>query len=148
MRETKGGYYISQIKQTGGRVFERLLGEAGIEEFNGAQGKILYVLWQADQMPIVELSRRTSLAKSTLTSMLDRMEKRGLLERIPSDKDRRQINIRLTDCARVLQADYECVSEQMNECYYKGFADEEIAQFESMLARVLDNLREVENQRR
>ena len=147
MRETKGGYYISQIKQTGGRIFERLLDEAGIEEFNGAQGKILYVLWQADQMPIVELSRRTSLAKSTLTSMLDRMESRGLLERIPSDKDRRRINIRLTDRARALQADYERVSEQMNECYYKGFADGEIAQFESMLARVLENLREAEEQR-
>ncbi len=148
MRETKGGYYISQIKQTGGRVFERLLGAAGIEEFNGAQGKILYVLWKAEQMPIVELSRRTSLAKSTLTSMLDRMESRGLLERIPSEKDRRRINIRLTDRARALQADYERVSEQMNECYYKGFADDEIARFESMLARVLENLREAEGQRR
>ena len=148
MRETKGGYYISQIKQTGGRIFERLLSEAGIAEFNGAQGKILYVLWQKDQMPIVELSHSTSLAKSTLTSMLDRMEERGLLERIPSDTDRRQINIRLTDRARALQTDYERVSERMNECYYKGFEDEEIAQFESMLLRVLENLRETEKNSR
>ena len=38
MEKTNGGFLISQIKQIQGRVFERLLLEAGIEEFNGAQG--------------------------------------------------------------------------------------------------------------
>ncbi len=47
-----------------------MLQEAGIEEFNGAQGRILYILWQEDNLPIVELSRRTGLAKTTLTGML------------------------------------------------------------------------------
>ena len=65
MRETKGGFLISQIKQIQGRVFDSLLQNAGIEEFNGAQGRILYVLWQEDNLPIVELSKRTGLAKTT-----------------------------------------------------------------------------------
>lgn len=42
MEKTNGGFLISQIKQIQGRVFERLLLEAGIEEFNGAQGRILF----------------------------------------------------------------------------------------------------------
>ena len=37
---------MSRIKQAGGRLFERLLRESGVEAFNGAQGRILYVLWQ------------------------------------------------------------------------------------------------------
>lgn len=49
MIETRGGFLISQIKQIQGRIFGRLLVEAGIEEFNGAQGRILYVLWQEDR---------------------------------------------------------------------------------------------------
>ena len=63
MIETRGGFLISQIKQIQGRIFGRLLTEAGVDAFNGAQGHILYVLWQEDNLPIVELSRRTGLAE-------------------------------------------------------------------------------------
>lgn len=42
--KTKGGFLISHIKQIQGRIFEKLLNEADIGEFNGAQGRILYVL--------------------------------------------------------------------------------------------------------
>ena len=92
MIRTNGGFLISQIKQVQGRVFDAMLQKAGIEEFNGAQGRILYVLWQEDNLPIVELSKRTGLAKTTLTGMLDRMEERGFLERHFDKTDRRQIH--------------------------------------------------------
>lgn len=48
MQKGNGGFLITQIKQIQGRVFERLLSRAGITEFNGAQGRILYVLWQKE----------------------------------------------------------------------------------------------------
>ena len=35
MRETKGGFLITKIKQVQGRIFDSLLQKAGIEEFNG-----------------------------------------------------------------------------------------------------------------
>ena len=52
--ETRTGFLISQIKQVQARVFQRLLLDIGVEEFNGPQGHILYVLWQKDEVPIVE----------------------------------------------------------------------------------------------
>lgn len=45
LERTNGGFLISKIKQIQGRVFERMLDENGISEFNGAQGRILFVLW-------------------------------------------------------------------------------------------------------
>ena len=87
--ETQAGFLISQIKQIGGRVFEKILAQEQIDEFNGAQGKILYVLWQKDHISIVELSKSVGLAKTTLTSMLDRMEENGLIKRLPDANDRR-----------------------------------------------------------
>lgn len=138
--ETKGGYLISRIKQVGGRRFDRMLDEAGIDAFNGAQGRILYVLWQEDGVTISQLSSRTSLANTTLTSMLDRMEQGGLIRREPSPKDRRALLIRLTDAARALKGDYDRISQQMNDLYYTGFTEAEVRQFEGYLARVLDNL--------
>ena len=144
MIETRGGFLISQIKQIQGRVFGRLLTEAGIDEFNGAQGRILYVLWQEDQLAIVELSRRTGLAKTTLTGMLDRMEGQGLIERRYDPRDRRQIRIQLTENARGLERKYREVSDEMSRLFYKGFTDEEILRLDAELERVLKNLEQEE----
>lgn len=138
--ETKGGFLISRIKQVGTRIFDRMLADSGIDSFNGAQGRILYVLWQNEDISISSLSAQTSLANTTLTNMLDRMENIGLIVRKPDPKDRRNKLIVLTEKAKSLQDDYTRISQQMNEIYYTGFTDAEIMQFESYLQRILSNL--------
>lgn len=138
--ETKGGFLISRIKQVSGRLFDRMLAEADVDAFNGAQGRILYILWQGDGLTISQISAQTSLANTTLTSMLDRMEQSGLIVRSPSPSDRRALLIHLTDNAKSLQQDYNRISQQMNELYYLGFTEAEILQFEGYLTRVLNNL--------
>lgn len=143
--ETQGGFLVTQVKQISGRLFEKLLMDAGIEEFNGAQGRILYILWQKDNIPIIELSQKTGLAKTTLTSMLERMENAGLIIRIPDPADKRRICISLTEQARRLSDEYEKVSHEMNKIYYAGFSDEEIITFEHTLQRILSNLTTREN---
>ncbi len=137
--KTEGGFLISQIKRISDRVFERKLRERGIEEFNGAQGKILYVLWNENVLPISVIARRTSLAKTTLTSMLDRMEQKELLKRIPGD-DRREVLIKLMPKVQALKDEYLAISKQMTEIYYKDFSKEEISSFETSLKKVLINL--------
>ena len=138
--ETKGGFLISRIKQAGGRRFDRLLDEAGVDAFNGAQGRILYVLWQGDGLTISQISTQTSLANTTLTSMLDRMEAGELIRREPSPKDRRAQLIFLTERAWALREDYDRISQQMNELYYDGFTEDEVRQLEGYLTRILANL--------
>ena len=107
--ETTGGFLISRIKQTGTRIFDRMLATSGIESFNGAQGRILYVLWQNDDISISSLAAQTSLANTTLTAMLDRMENSGLIVRKPDPKDRRNRLIALTEKAKSLQRYKEIV---------------------------------------
>lgn len=135
---------ISQIKQVQGRVFQRLLQDCGVEEFNGPQGRILYVLWQRDGVPIVELSQKTGLAKNTLSAMLSRMEEGGLLTRRAGETDRRQSLVALTEKARGLQAKYDEVSQQMNELFFSGFGETEITELEGYLDRIVKNLEQTE----
>ena len=140
--DTQAGFLISQIKLIGGRVFEKILARENVSEFNGAQGKILYVLWQRDNISIIELSKLVGLANTTLTSMLDRMEEAELIKRLPDPGDRRKNLIALTDKAAGLQGKYDQVSQEMNEVYYKDFTEEEIIIFERYLQRVLNNVKE------
>lgn len=140
--KTQGGFLISQIKQISGRIFEKILLEKQIEEFNGPQGRILYVLWQGDAISIKELSQKTGLALTTLTSMIDRMEEANLLKRTFDKNDRRKILIVLTEKADSLKIVYEEVSIKMSKIFYKDFRKEEIQQFEVYLERIVKNLNE------
>lgn len=138
--DTRTGFLISQIKRVQDRVFERLLQDCGVKEFNGPQGRLLYLLWQRDGIPIVELAKRSGLAKNTLTAVLGRMEQNGLIVRAQSAEDRRRAVISLTDKARSAQKSYEAVSQQMNELFYQGFSEKEAARLDGLLDRVLWNL--------
>ena len=141
--ETRTGFLISQIKQVQGRIFQRLLSESGVEEFNGPQGRILYVLWQEDGIPNARLVRQTGLAKSTLTAMLARMEDSGLITRDNSLVDKRQVIISLTDKARGLQGKYEQVSEKMNQLFYRGMTQDDADILDGLLERILANMQEL-----
>ncbi|AIQ19130.1 MarR family transcriptional regulator [Paenibacillus sp. FSL H7-0357] len=139
--KTSGGFLISQIKQLQGRVFEKMLKESGVDAFNGAQGRILYVLWEHERLTISEIGQLTSLANTSLTSMLDRMEEGGLIVRIPDNHNRRQTFITITEQAKAYREAYDLVSEQMNTLFYQGFTESEVTAFEKMLSRIVDNLK-------
>jgi mobile rSAM pair MarR family regulator len=135
-----GGFLVSKIKQLSDRIFDRILSEQGIDAFNGAQGRILYVLWQEDGVPIKTVSEKCGLAITSLTTMLERMEKQGLIKRIQSENDKRKTLIYLTDKAVALKDESENVSMRMNNIFYKDFTAEEIEQFEGYLNRIRENL--------
>jgi DNA-binding MarR family transcriptional regulator len=136
----EGGFLIAKIHQLSGRIFARIMKKSHIEEINPAQGRILFVLWKKDEIPISELSKKTMLSKSTLTSMLDRLEKAGYITREYSQDDRRKIPIKRTEKDKNLEKTYIQVSDEMTNLFYRGFTPEEIDNFEGYLKRVLQNL--------
>ncbi len=140
---SEGGFLLSMVHQLMGRVFNRLLREHGIE-LNSAQGRILFVLWEEDRIPITELAHATMLSKSTLTSMLDRLEETGHIRREHSPEDRRVTLIAVTERNRLLRDRYDQVSREMTELFYEGFTLDEIAAFELGLRRILVNLKKCE----
>ena len=102
----------------------------------------MFVLWRSGSMPIQDLSQATGLGKSTLTSMLDRLEEAGHIVRTPSRDDRRQTLIAATPLSREHMERYIQVSRDMNAVFYKGFTSHEMDAFEMYLQRILVNLSE------
>lgn len=84
------GFYVSRIKQINTRLLNKLLAQKNITAFNGEQGRILHVLWENDGISNQELSKRSGLAMSSLTTMLERMEEKNLLTRKGCPKDKRK----------------------------------------------------------
>jgi DNA-binding MarR family transcriptional regulator len=145
MKEKReGGFLISKIHQLSQRIFAQLLKKSKIQKLNPAQGRIMFVLWQKDNIPIHELAQKTQLTKSTLTSMLDRLEDSGFLKRVPSEEDRREILIELTEDKNFLQEKYADISQEMIDLFYDTFEETDIDEFENFLRRILKNLIEFE----
>ena len=141
--ETLGGFYITQIKQLQDRIFERFLSEQGLK-ISGGQGRILFVLWKQSPCTISEISQRTSLAKNTVSIMIDTMVAHGIVRRESNPDNGRQTLITLTDYAVSLQQQYNAVSQRMNVLFYTGFSETEKDQFEAYLQRILTTLRQAE----
>ena len=144
IKKTKGGTLLSQVHQVCTRVWNKILRENNMADLEGARGRIIFALWGNDGVPIKTLCEKTSLDKSTLTGIIDRLERDGYIERKPSETDKRSTLISLTGKEQEFAKNIQKVSNQMNEIFYKGFTDEEITQFDKMLARILENCKEAE----
>lgn len=144
--KSNSGFYISRIKQVNTRLLNKFLAQKNITAFNGEQGRILHVLWENDRISNKELSKKSGLAMSSLTTMLERMEEKKLLERKADENDKRKILIFLTDYAKSLKSEYDEISDKMNEISFKGISDEERLVFKVTLEKVLYNFERAEQE--
>ena len=146
IKKTRGGTLLSQVHQVCGRVWNKILRENDMADLEGARGRIIFALWGKDGVPIKTLCEKTSLDKSTLTGIIDRLERDSYITKKTSELDKRSTLISLTGKEQEFAQNVQKVSNQMNRIFYKGFTDEEILQFDTMLERILENCKEEEKQ--
>ena len=144
---TEGGTLISQIHQVSKRVWYDVLSRNGLEDLAGARGRVIFALFNEDNIPIKKLVEKTSLDKATLTGIIDRLERDGYVKRIPSPDDKRATLISRTGKDEIFKSKIPEVSAQQNALFYKGFSTSEIKEFEEYLKRILQNCKEAEAQK-
>ena len=64
---------------------------------------VLLVLWEKDAQPVNDIARRLYLETNTVTPLLQRMEKEGILTRKKGKEDARQMIVHLTQKGKRLQ---------------------------------------------
>ena len=64
---------------------------------------VLLVLWEKDAQPVNDIAKRLLLETNTVTPLLQRMEKEGVLVRRRGEKDGRQMIVSLTRTGKDLQ---------------------------------------------
>jgi DNA-binding MarR family transcriptional regulator len=90
-----------------------------------------------------ELAKELGIQKATLTVMLNRMEKTGLVRRESDARDQRISRIFLTDKGKGLLVRLQRTLDVLEEQAMKGFSEEEKQGMREMLARIEKNLREL-----
>ena len=104
------------------------------------QWYFLRALWLEEGLSQRELSRRVGTTEPTTVSALRLLARNGLIRRVRNPKDRRTINIFLTDKAQALKTELMPLAYDVNETATAGLSAEEFAQLRSLLKRIRENL--------
>lgn len=115
---------------------------------SASQYAVLRYLEAGEAIPLSELSRRLTQGKSNLTTLIPRMERKGLVETLAHARDRRSTLIRLTDHGRQVREQVVPAHRQLLEAMVQRLTPAEQEQFLAYLARVKDSLTEVRKQTR
>lgn len=89
-----------------------------------------------DHKTASEVAKELHLTPGTLTSTINRLAKKGYVERIRSDDDRRIVRLGLTRKGRVEYRAHAAFHEKLVKKFLKGFNDEEV----QVIYRALRNL--------
>lgn len=82
------------------QAYHPLLSEQGLTY---PQYLVLLVLWEKDGQPVNDIAKRLCLETNTVTPLLQRMEKEGIITRAKGKTDARQMIVSLTQKGRALQ---------------------------------------------
>lgn len=82
------------------------------------------------------LAENLSLETSTISGVLDRMQKKGFIDRVVNKEDRREVQVRLTEKGRELEEQITVVIDEVNAEVLKSFTDDEIAYLKNSLRHI------------
>ncbi len=104
-----------------------------------AQPFILIDLHHNPGKSLKELSAHRGVQPATVTNMIDRMEKNGLVRRANDEKDRRVVRVYLTEEGERLCAIARCVIEKTRNEGFACFDETERATFFALLSKYVAN---------
>lgn len=98
---------------------------------------VLSCLWSRRGDTPKDVAQMLKLEMSTVSGLLDKMQKRGLIDRVMNAVDRRGIQIVLTFEGEALREPVLAVIRQVNDEVLSGFTPEESAALESALCSII-----------
>ena len=107
-----------------------------------AQRLIILRLCKKDNLTQRELAQDTYFKQSSLTLMLDKLERNGLIIRKPKNNDRRAYLIGITEEGRNLQEMLEKIGDETEKKALEGVNEEDIKVLTETLKKMYNNLQE------
>lgn len=104
-----------------------------------AQWKPLWMIQSGRATTAIELARESGIDAGAVTRMLDRLEAKGLVERVRSESDRRVVHLKLTEAGQAAAAHIPHVLASVNNDFLRGFSERDFQTLRKLLDRMADN---------
>jgi DNA-binding MarR family transcriptional regulator len=133
------GFLLSRATWAMNNAVNRMLRENGLPDISVAYFAVLQALWEADGLSISDLGERVQLEKSTMTSLIDRMEAADLVRRDDHPTDRRAYRICITSRGKDLE---EKLDQVVTEAYHRltrGVLEKDLQTAIEVLKGIMNN---------
>jgi DNA-binding MarR family transcriptional regulator len=128
---------IARIRESANTLIKTELRKRGMGGIVPAHGAVLVFLFQqTNPVPIKAIVEHVKRVKSTVTVMINTLEKHGYVKKTPCEIDSRVTNVELTAKGRALRRDFEEISTSLLERIYGEMAETD----RKNLARLLDTI--------
>jgi len=126
-------FSLGKISRQMTRVYRERLAKYGLSQ---PQFFLLIALYEEDNILITRLAEKVALDKSTLTGILDRLERDDLVSRQAKPDDRRGIYIRLTERSLSLRDNLTHIYNDTNQQFLSRLTDQEREVFTEVLKKL------------
>lgn len=131
--ESSLGYLLSKCHQKAFQVFRQKLLDHGLTP---PQFALLAFLWKKDGQSQIQLGTAMEMDRTTISGIIDRLAKQGLVSRIPHPEDRRVFIINLTDAGKNLETGVSCLSVTANAQVAANLSKQEQAALVNLLKKM------------
>lgn len=138
--------HLPEVNQLVGQLcrrhFERansLLSRIGV--YRG-QPPLLHALWEHDGLPQATLSARLGISPATVSKMVQRMERAGLVQRRDDATDSRLSRVFLTQEGWAIRERVHAIWVELADIMLRGFSEDEVEVLQALLARLCANLQQ------
>lgn len=114
----------------------RRMAESGLEGLDVSHGDILWQLLGGEAKTMSELALGIGRDKSTVTALVNKMERRGLVKKTRDRSDSRVTFVELTDRGASYKSAFLSISEEIRTILWEGFSDIEKETLMGLIARL------------
>lgn len=133
--EESVGYLLARARA---RLAKAIDAELAPFDITVSQGGVVLMLSTGRYATAADLVRDMYVDSASMTRMLDRLEKRGLIQRLPSTTDRRVINLQLTEDGVELAERLPALYSNVMDRYLHDFSKDEVGTLKILLRKLLD----------
>ena len=129
----------ARIRDRANTVISAKLTEAGITDVAPAHGGIFFHLFGGKELRMKELAGLIHRDKSTVTPLVNKLEKQGYVSKRKSQEDSRVTLVRLTDKGEAMAPLFREISKELVRQSFTGLSNDEQGTLTELLGRVLGN---------
>lgn len=117
-------------------VFQYLRMKLAAHDITPSQYGVLSCLWEKDFATPKQISETLCLETSTISGVLDRMQKKNLIDRVINKEDRREVRVVVTEKGKALQEPIQIIIEEVNKEVLKDFTVEDVLKLKENLRAI------------
>lgn len=117
-------------------VFQLLSVKLAEYDVTPSQYGVLSCLWGRTHATPKQIAETLCLETSTISGVLDRMQKKDLIDRVINKEDRREVQVIITEKGKALEEPISRIIDDVNAEVLKDFKQEEILSIKKALREI------------